>query len=324
MLRKTIFFVLKLGVSVLLVWFVLSGINLEEVIGRLGEASPVLVALAGLVMLGSHLLGVFQWRVFLRALRIDLPLKRATTYYYTGQFFNNFLLSSVGGDIVRMFDVSYNEKIRKGRVMASILVDRVFGLVCLVTLGWLALPFFAVSGAGNLAPVLLLYSVFAGVIALFWLFVFSRRVRHVCMHLVKRVPLARLRQAGFHFMRAFSCYRRTPVAFVKALGWGLLNQVVKMAVALLTVLALAGSFDAINPLHIVVFVPILGIVKVLPISIMGIGPHELAGRNLFAGVGASVDLAMSFLFLYQLVAIGSNVASGFFLLFRGANRPKKH
>ena len=312
-IRSLILLLAKLAVSTGLVVFVLSGIDYEQVARQLGDASVVLAGLASLVMLASHFLGVMQWRVFLRAQRLDLPFGRCLVYYYTGQFFNNFLLSSVGGDIVRMFDVAYNEKIRKGRVLASILVDRVFGLVCLIMLGLVALPFFIARQPANLAPVLVLYTVFAGIMVLFWFFVMSRYARHLAMRLVQKLPVVRLRRAGFHFLRTFYCYRRTPGAFVRALGWGLTNQAVKMGVAFITLAALSGSGVAIEPLWVIVFVPILGIVKVLPISIMGIGPHELAGRNLFGAVGVAASLTMSFLFLYQIVAILSNLVCGVFL-----------
>jgi len=312
-IRSIALLLLKLAVSGGLVYFVLAGINFDDVARQLGDASVLLAGAASLVMLASHLLGVMQWRVFLRAQRLEMSFSRCVVYYYTGQFFNNLLLSSVGGDIVRMFDVAYNEKVRKGRVLASILVDRVFGLVCLIMIGLIALPFFIAREPSNLVPVMLLYAVFAGVMLLFWLFVMSRYARHLTMHLVQRLPVARLRRAGFHFLRTFYCYRRTPGAFLRALGWGLTNQAVKMGVAFITLAALTGSPGAVEPLWVIVFVPILGIVKVLPISIMGIGPHELAGRNLFGAVGVAASLTMSFLFLYQIVAILSNLACGVFL-----------
>lgn len=312
-IRSLIFFLGKLAVSITLVLLVLSGIDYEQVIQQVGDASLVLASLAGLVMLASHFLGMLQWRVFLRAQRLELSLGRCLVYYYTGQFFSNFLLSSIGGDIVRLFDVAYNEKIRKGRVLASILVDRVFGLVCLIMLGLIALPFFIARQPSNLVPVVVLYGIFSGSIVLFWFFILSRSVRHLAMRLVQKLPVARLRRVGFHCIRTFHCYRRTPGVFLRALGWGLTNQAVKIGVACITLAALPGPGLAIEPLWIIVFIPILGIIKVLPISIMGIGPHELTGRNLFAAVGVAASVSMPFLFLYQIVAILSNLACGIFL-----------
>ena len=112
-IRSIALLLLKLAVSGGLVYFVLAGINFDDVARQLGDASVLLAGAASLVMLASHLLGVMQWRVFLRAQRLEMSFSRCVVYYYTGQFFNNFLLSSVGGDIVRMFDVAYNEKVRR-------------------------------------------------------------------------------------------------------------------------------------------------------------------------------------------------------------------
>jgi hypothetical protein len=89
-----------------------------------------------------------------------------------------------------------------------------------------------------------------------------------------------------------------------------------MGVAFLLLAALAGSFAAIPAHAVVLFIPILGLVKALPISFLGIGPHEFVGLRLFAIVGVAGDFALSFLFLYQIVGIAANILSGAFFLGR--------
>jgi len=110
------------------------------------------------------------------------------------------------------------------------------------------------------------------------------------------------------------------MVFVRAFFWGVGNQILKMGVSFLALAAL-GGFDMGIPLHaVMLFVPILGAVKILPISVMGIGPHELVGQRLFALVGVPADFALSFLFLNQIVAIISNIACGVFVFVRGTTK----
>jgi hypothetical protein len=101
--------------------------------------------------------------------------------------------------------------------------------------------------------------------------------------------------------------------FVRALFWGLANQIVKLGVAFLILLAFPGAAAGVPVYAFILFIPILGLVKALPISVMGIGPHELAGQKLFAAVGVAGDFALSYLFLSQIVAIASNIACGIFV-----------
>ena len=319
-MKRLLIFFCKLAVSALLLYWVFLGIDLDQVLAVLKGASIPLAFLAFAVMFVSFGLGAMQWRIFLKAQRLYVPPARALTYFYTGQFFNNFLLSSVGGDVVRLIDVSRGEGARSGRVLASILVDRVFSLVCLLTIGLTALPgYISLHGASAYSFTVYLYALFASAILVFWIFILSRRARYFAMRLAQHLPFARLRRVVFHLLRAFAYYRRTPGVFLRALGWGAVNQTLKIGAAFLALACLSGasgSSAGIPPSALILFIPILGMVKTLPISFMGIGPHEAAGQYLFATVGVAGDFALSFLFLYQIVAIASNTASGVFLFAR--------
>jgi hypothetical protein len=299
------------------VYWVFRGIEFDQVLTLFKGVSVPLILLAFILMFASYSLGTAQWRTFLNAQRLHVPWRRCFTYYYTGQFFSNFLFSNIGGDVVRLIDVARGESVCTGRVFASILVDRVFGLVCLIMIGLLALPGYIVHERISAFDfVAHLYGLFAVLILSFWFFVFSKRMRYFSMRLAQYLPFARLRRGIFHLFRVFSCYRRKPGVFLRALAWGIANQTLKMGVAFLVLVSLSGSFASVPPYAFIVFIPILGMVKALPISIMGIGPHELAGQWLFAKVGVAGDFALSFLLLYQIVAIASNVASGIFVFAR--------
>ncbi|MDR2734370.1 MAG: flippase-like domain-containing protein [Spirochaetota bacterium] len=317
-MKSLLFFLGKLSVSVLLIYIALRGIDFDQIQTLLLNISMPLAILACIVMFASHSLGMMEWRVFLYAQRLRIPWMRCLAYYYTGQFFNNFLISNIGGDMVRLVDVAHGERARAGRVFASIMADRVFGLACLFMLGLCALPGFAVSGDGGF--VLHIYMFFALFMLVFWLIVFSRRLCFLAMRFTQYIPIHRLRRLIFQLLRVFVCYRRNPKVFLRAFFWGMCNQIVKMSVSFLA-LASLGGFEKDIPIHaVMLFVPILGVVKILPISIMGIGPHEFAGQRLFALVGVAGDFALSFLFLNQIIAIVSNIACGIFVFMRGGSR----
>ena len=49
-------------------------------------------------------LATWRWRVLLTAQGYPAPLRRLTASYLVATFFNNFLPSNVGGDVVRVRD----------------------------------------------------------------------------------------------------------------------------------------------------------------------------------------------------------------------------
>jgi len=133
-LRKRVLLqILKVIVSLGLILFLLSRISLGRLMAVIGETRPHHLALALFVFFLSGLLGSLQWHLLLRAGGITLPFSKTFRLYFIGLFFNNFLPANVGGDAVKIYDVS-----RIGndphQVFAITLLDRVIGITGLCLL----------------------------------------------------------------------------------------------------------------------------------------------------------------------------------------------
>lgn len=263
---------------------------------------------AAAVFLLSSLLGAWQWSVFLRPTNLKIPFFRVIVYYFTGLFFNNLLVSNVGGDIVRAIDVSRSEK-KTGKSLASIFVDRIFGLSCLIFLGNLSILYFwNVS-----STIVLLYLLLdLGVIAVF-LFIFSKFVNvRVCL-LLKKLPWQKVRTLLLQVLLNVGRYRRNKGVFLRALPIGLVNQGLKISVAFIVAVAMQIP---INLVYFFIFIPILGTVLVLPVTINGVGLRETVGNLLFATAGFNNTDIVTVLFMGNLAIMLANLLSGVFFLFR--------
>lgn len=315
---------LKFAVSAALVGFLLLTVDLDKVVNQIRQVSLPGLLTVSLLFFGSYLIGSRQWLVFLRAGGFHISFWRAAEYFYTGVFFNNFLFSSVGGDLVRLADVTHGEQERTSRVLATILVDRVFGLICLCLIGVAAL--FVVWLIHGIPSSLLLtvYAVLGSGLLVVSLFFLSNRIRFLFYLLAARLPLRKLRLGSFRFLNILSRFRKKRHVFLHALPWGLLNQAVKMVLGYAAARLVHGP-EVPGLEWILLFFPVLGLVKVLPISFMGLGPHEVAGARLFATVSPLYGKAWSvpFLLLFQVVVMLANLFSGLVFLFRKEPRPAK-
>jgi uncharacterized protein (TIRG00374 family) len=83
-------------------------------------------------VLFGQLVYAYRWRLILVALGLRLPHRVVAEQYIVGIFFNNFLPSTVGGDWVKVYYLGRREGYL--RVGASVLIDRVLGLVLLAAL----------------------------------------------------------------------------------------------------------------------------------------------------------------------------------------------
>ncbi|MFQ6059554.1 MAG: lysylphosphatidylglycerol synthase transmembrane domain-containing protein, partial [Anaerolineae bacterium] len=113
----------RAGVSLALMGVILYRMDLSEFVGLMRGADARFLALAaGLVIVGL-VLGAYRWQRLLRALGIPVPLRTLVSSYFVGLFFNNFLPTSMGGDVVRIYDVAKYSR-RPSASAASVIAER--------------------------------------------------------------------------------------------------------------------------------------------------------------------------------------------------------
>ena len=94
------------------------------------------------VVLSGQVLYAWRWWLVLMITGADVPLSTAVRQYFVGTFVNNFLPSTVGGDLAKVYYIGRQRGYRA--VAASVIVDRVLGLGILAILAtaaaWLSTP----------------------------------------------------------------------------------------------------------------------------------------------------------------------------------------
>jgi uncharacterized protein (TIRG00374 family) len=94
--------------------------------GRSALGSGVLPALPILIFTG-----VAKWHILLKSQGFHVSIWRLYALYMVGKFFNNFLPSNVGGDVVRGYELG--KSIDSGAdSMASVFMERFTGLIVLI------------------------------------------------------------------------------------------------------------------------------------------------------------------------------------------------
>ena len=130
----------KVVVSAGLLYWVLSRSNLGEVLAAAGSAHVGLLLFAYSLHLVGLYLSATRWKGLLRAQSIEASTVFLMKSFLVGSFFNQFLPSTVGGDASRAYD-SYRLGNKKASAMTSVVVDRLLGLLALMTFAVMALPF---------------------------------------------------------------------------------------------------------------------------------------------------------------------------------------
>jgi uncharacterized protein (TIRG00374 family) len=109
---------------------------------RLG---PCLLALA--IYAASQVVSSYRWQLLARPLGFTEPLGRFVTLYFVGMFFNLFLPTSVGGDVVRAWLLAGRSG-RRWTAAVSVFSERFTGLLTLLLIACFA----SVGNLDALAP----------------------------------------------------------------------------------------------------------------------------------------------------------------------------
>jgi glycosyltransferase 2 family protein len=139
LMRRLLSILFKLAISALLLYLSLRRVALDSVGQRLGSLDWgwIVLVLSGLCI--QQLLSSFRWREIVTICGARLPLAMALRYSFIGQFFNQVLPSTVGGDAARIWLLARNGTGWRTAIF-SVLIDRVVGVSVLAIIVVACLP----------------------------------------------------------------------------------------------------------------------------------------------------------------------------------------
>jgi uncharacterized protein (TIRG00374 family) len=310
--------IVKIGVSAALMVFLLRRVSLAELERVVRTMDPTLLAAAVAVFVVSNVAGWLQWHVLLSASGIRAGHGRTFGFYNVGLFFNNFLPANIGGDAVKVYDVT---RLGAGvyQVIAVTLLDRLLGVFSLCLLAIVADVILIARAPTPYAYYLALFVACMVPAAGFY---FVRPLGNAFRRGVLRIrPLALDRRitSVLDHLSPFKG-RRTLVA--RLVAFSLLIQVLRVLTHVLVGMAMGVTVDRMVLCQFFVFVPLLSLAMIPPITINGLGIREGLGIILFAqaGIGRTDAFAMEFV-TYIISVAASLVGLGFFLARRVGGAP---
>jgi uncharacterized protein (TIRG00374 family) len=230
--------------------------------------------------------------------------------YFVGAFFNAFLPGVIGGDVVKAYYLSRDTQ-QLARPTTSVIMDRNVGVGGLLLVGCLASVIYPVSlDQTPLAPILAI--MLAGYLLLNWV-ILSPGVHSLAVRVLNRIGATVVAKKIHNLFNAFRVYRRHP----RRLGLMLALSAGIHLLSYVAIFFIGMSLDAQIPLHYyLVFIPVIAIISMLPISIGGLGVRETAFLTLFGSVGLPAEQSVSLSLLwYAMLLLGG--LPGLALYLRG-------
>jgi len=301
--KKFLSVLLRVGVSVIILFFLFRQVDEKVLFEIIKGSNKWFLLLAFVIFSSGYILGILRWEMLLKAIKINLSLKRIVISSAGGVFFSLFLPSTIGGDLVRSVDLAAHTK-RPREVIATVLLDRLSGYVGLVLLallslavGWKLVPLKSVLPAVFIITSILI----AGLLVLFNKFAYNKVNK-----LLTSPSAGKIRESIKNLHHEIHLFRQQKKVISKNLGVSFLIQLSSPLAFYVIALSLGIKISVI---YFFVFLPIIGAITLLPISIGGLGLRDATTIFFFGTVGVSKDLAfamslVSFFFILVFAAVG--------------------
>jgi uncharacterized membrane protein YbhN (UPF0104 family) len=279
-------FLIKAGVSVVLLALLLHGLDPGELFHKMLTVDRWAFITAALCYWAVCIPAALRWSIVLRAMGYERPFRVTLPIVLIGYFFNLTLVSSVGGDVVRMWEIN-RSGLPPAEAFISVTIDRLIQYLAHILIVIAALPasFQLVSDP----------AIRRGVV----LFVAASALGLVVATMLDRLPLVKLRLRLADVPARFSAdLRRVLLVPSRAMSTVFLALCTQCGVVLVVIILAWGLALPVTWLQCAVIVPLSLVATAIPVSIGGWGVREGAFVTGFGlvGVSASDALVLSVLF----------------------------
>lgn len=289
---------LRTAISIGLIGLILFSVDFATVMQAFTKLHFLTVFFSLILLVLGVAVSTLKWQGFLSEHGIVPPFGRLLVLYLIGLFFNNFLPTTVGGDMARATLLCRSREPR-AEVITSIFAERLTGLMAVVvcgSIGFLIVPELVREGA----PALGLFVV-GGVIMSGLLL--SERLRQT----LRSFMPAKLTLALERFAHCLSSYLRNRQVLVRAAWSSMLFQLIVAATYFLVGRDIGLHVGFVTMLVVVSLVTLL---TLLPISINGLGLREGGFIYLLGTVGVGRPEALALSLIVYAMVLGFSLSGG--------------
>jgi len=286
----------KFMIAGILFWLIFSRVDWPELLRSLRQAQGGLLVGSIILFLMRNLFSALRWQALLLAKGKKVHIFNLVRFYLLANFWGFFFPTAIGGDVPRgLYLNGLIDNVEES--VSSIVVERILGVIAILLLAYVAF----IGSLNHLVanyywPILFVSLLIFGLTA--GLFSFP-------VTWLQNSPLFKskigLKMLGG--LQSLQDYKQYPKALVSALLFSIIFQLMMIICIFLMGLAIGETTDFF---YYLLFIPIVWVVSLLPISLNGLGTREGTFVYLFSLIGMSSESAtlLSILNLLLLVLQG--------------------
>ncbi|MGD9581205.1 MAG: lysylphosphatidylglycerol synthase transmembrane domain-containing protein [Vampirovibrionia bacterium] len=287
---------LRIAISIILLIFFASKVNLNETLSMIANTNYIYLALGLLLYFVGQTISAYKWSIIAATIGFKRKFSEYLQFYFIGMFFNLFLPSTVGGDVGKAYYLSKGESNgRKAPAIYTVLAERMSGLAVLAWLGTIAL----LTPMGSTFPATLKYIAIALSLSIL--------IGAPLFPIVMKKIFSENNWLNRSMMNDVMVFWNTKLT-IQCLGLSLIFHLIIILIHILISLAL--HLD-ISPWYYFAIYPIVAIIGFIPIAFNGIGVREGAYIYLLSHAGAIESGAgLAFGILWFSIIVAASLVGG--------------
>jgi uncharacterized protein (TIRG00374 family) len=315
--RSKFVFYLRLAFGGLLLAALFRMLDLRSLAVTLASVKPSLLGLALLAMMINLLIKTYRWGFILRMHRPDVSFSQLVRTNFLSLFIGNFLPTSLAHDAVRIYYLS--RRAADPRVaISSIFADRLIGNFSLAIAAVAALVAVKLTGAVQVGA-LMSYGIGVFLILSLALPLALRNdaVIDAIRSLLNRFAGRKLFENMHDLSEHLLLYWKHAPLMSKALAIALLN----LFIAVLEFYLIAQSiFAPVSIYYFFLFIPLVILLSMVPVSVGGVGLLEGALVFFFSSVDMPAETSVSIALLHRTIQLVCLLPGAAFYLLQGIPR----
>jgi glycosyltransferase 2 family protein len=296
-MKKKIFSILRIVISfgLLSLLFYIMRNEMQHICKTIADSNLKFIGIAVVLILGNIFMLAYRLKVIFVGENLNISLWRSIQLTYVGYYFNNFMPTAVGGDIVKAHYASLGNK-EKAKSYASVLMDRILGLYTFSVVAAVAL--IIDNGKTQLETVkfivfaLLLMGAFGFVV------ITNSKVAAIIEKIFAKLKMFKLGEKLSSIYSIVQDYKNRRGVIIKSFLISVFAQALYFTAVYLFFLSLGVR---VNLANIFLIMPVVIFISMIP-SIGGLGVREGAIVAFFSPLaGRDVAFAVSILVLFGLL-----------------------
>lgn len=317
-MKKLTLNIIRIVISLGLLFYLIYIADIKKIIASLEQLNLIPVLLSLLAFCTAVLFLTFRWHLLNKSYGFGIGFFRLFIIYFIGFFFNNFLPTSIGGDLSRAYYLGQHSGNRTASI-GTVFLERVIGLLATLSLAGISLIW--LFSHFRTTRIIYVTLGLVALIAIFLAIVMSRRIYRRFSGLISMITFYDIGDKISKVFDTLHFYRNKKKILLSAYISSLGAQF--MLIVMNFILATALQMHQVAFEYFFLVVPVTFVFSLLP-SINGLGVRDTGYMLMLVRQGVEPAAVLSLSFLVTAIPLLMSLVGGAFFIFyrfRGVEAP---